>query len=64
MSAEGLIRARKDRALCVCWDCLRARGITPPLGIRAKHRIYPSEFIPQGPGYDFKLSLKQETDDA
>lgn len=36
-------RKRRERKECVCWDCLRAAGLTPPIGLRESHKTVAGE---------------------
>lgn len=58
MKASMQMEERKMRGKCGCWDCLRAEGITPPLSLRGKSRIYPTGEVPKGAGFDFAPSKK------
>ncbi len=53
MKAAHHLKEREMLGKCLCWDCLRAEGITLPLSMRGKSRIYPSGEVPKGVGYDF-----------
>lgn len=36
---------------CTCWDCIRRDGLTPPKGLRSKHRArYPYAIFDKDPG--------------
>lgn len=53
MKAAHHLKEREMRGKCLCWDCVRAEGITPPLSMRGKSRIYPTGEVPKGVGFDF-----------
>lgn len=53
MKAAHHLKEREMRGRCLCWDCVRAEGITPPLSMRGKSRIYPTGEVPKGVGFDF-----------
>lgn len=54
----------KNRSGCLCWDCLRRDGLTPPLALRKRHRLYPSDKEMSGPGIDEPALRKEERDDG